>query len=413
VSNREKIIIAGGLLFILIAGFFLWFFFIRPGVAMPPSSTGTPLFPSGQSVSFPGSTTKGAGGGNVGSQSTSEEKMGQPRKITDVPVAGALFTENADGPAIRYMERETGHIYETPLQTNSEKVRVTNTTIPKVHDVFWQNDGQSLIARYLSGKDNNIQIFAAQIIKSVIQDDPGTLDGSFLPKGAYELTENPSGRAIFYLLHAGEGAVGITADFKNAQAKQIFSHPFTDWSVEWPAEGIVALQTKPSGGVAGFLYFLDVKTGALTKILGNIAGLTALVNPTADKVLYSESTEATNTALKTHTYDIKTKKSADFSVTTLPEKCVWSRKEVGLVYCFAPGDIGSGRYPDVWYQGLTSFRDSLWSIDVTTGATKSISSPSYEASVDIDAINPRLSENEDFVSFMNKKDSLLWVLRLK
>ena len=77
-------------------------------------------------------------------------------------------------------------------------------------------------------------------------------------------------------------------------------------------------------------------------------------------------------------------------LTTLPEKCVWT-KDGERFYCGVPRVIPQGTYPDVWYQGVISFEDEVWSSAPDTGADERIQDISDKRGLPIDLINPEIS----------------------
>ena len=94
-------------------------------------------------------------------------------------------------------------------------------------------------------------------------------------------------------------------------------------------------------------------------------------------------------------------------ITTLPEKCVFSKTDENKIYCAVPISMPSAKYPDEWYQGLISFSDNLWQINVNTGIAKIIF---YKS--DFDITNLFTDKNENYLFFTNKKDSTLWSLQI-
>ncbi len=83
-----------------------------------------------------------------------------------------------------------------------------------------------------------------------------------------------------------------------------------------------------------------------------------------------------------------------------------------MTYCAVPTNIPNGVYPDAWYQGRVSFSDNIWKINVATGETNIISSLPRESSQQIDAMNLKLSDDDSYITFINKTDLTLWGLNL-
>jgi len=162
--------------------------------------------------------------------------------------------------------------------------------------------------------------------------------------------------------------------------------------------------------VAGYLFFLNEKTGDDSKILSGINGLTALVNKTAKNILYSESVDD---SIRLHYYDLKNNLSKTLSFKTLPEKCVWSKIEELTIYCAVPKTIEDGEYPDSWYQGSMSFNDSVWKIDLKTSSSELVYNLQKESGKEFDIADPFLSGDDEYLFFTNKKDLTFWSLSLK
>ena len=141
--------------------------------------------------------------------------------------------------------------------------------------------------------------------------------------------------------------------------------------------------------------------------MGGINGLTTLTSQDGKLVLYSDNN------LSLNVYNISTKTADTIGVRTLTEKCVWGRANDAL-YCAVPKFIPSALYPDSWYKGGISFSDDIWKIDLKTGNTNIIANPeSIEGSEEIDGIKLALDADENYLFFVNKKDSYLWKLNLK
>jgi len=155
------------------------------------------------------------------------------------------------------------------------------------------------------------------------------------------------------------------------------------------------------------MYSMDGSGKNLTKILGGVNGLTTKGSPNGKLVLFSDSN------LSLRVYHTDTRNSDTLSLRTLPEKCVWG-KASDAIYCAVPKSISSGAYPDSWYQGEVSFSDQFWKIDLKTGnATLIIDPMSVSGGEEVDGTKLALDESENYLFFVNKKDSFLWELDLK
>ena len=100
------------------------------------------------------------------------------------------------------------------------------------------------------------------------------------------------------------------------------------------------------------------------------------------------------------------------SLQTLVEKCVWRPDSLSL-YCGVPNSMAyGGEYPDVWYQGIESYTDSLWKINTRTFKEEVISDfvSEYNADLDIELIN--IDAEEEYLYFIDKKTEELWSYRI-
>ena len=313
-------------------------------------------------------------------------------------------------PALRYTAKADGKVYETFADAINE-TQFTTTVIPKVYDAYFANKCQSVAMRYLNDDGKTIETFVGALPKEVLGGDTASdteIKGSFLPENISDLNVSPDTLSLFYLFIQGDNdsSVGITADSLGGKKVQIFSSPFTEWLSQWPNSRMITLTTKPSAGVPGYMYAVDPNKKDFNKILGNINGLTTLASPSGKLILYS------NDNLSLSIYNTDTKNSSPLGLKTLAEKCVWGKLS-DTIYCAVPKNIEGSNYPDTWYQGEVSFADNIWKINTADGTTSLISDPASTVGEDIDGIKLALDENQNYLFFINKKDSYLWELNLK
>lgn len=334
-------------------------------------------------------------------------------------------------PALIYVEKATGNIFQTFVDKINEK-KFSDMTIENLYETYFGENGSVVISRYLK----NISVLNTQEIKTgweTIMTHLGLLpkeilgadslslnkiEGSFLPENITNISISPNTSKIFYLFNLKGGVVGTISLLVGVNKTQIFNSQFTEWLSQWPNENIITLTTKPSFFAEGYMYEINPNSyeNGLKKILGGINGLTTLTSPNGNLILYSDNT------LSLNIYNKETKESSALSVKTLPEKCVWSKIN-DVIYCAVPKFASGLLYPDVWYKGETSFSDDIWEIDVLSQNAKIILDPlsvkeetsflDNKNTEEIDGIKLALDENEDYLFFINKKDSYLWELKLK
>ncbi len=393
----------------------------------PESSGGTGI---NQTSGTAGQTGQGSGVvspiANSGSIEASNIKI-----LSSTPSLGGLLlfkpdlnnlgTSTVKKLYARYIERGSGHIYDLGYNENLPQ-KISNTTITKIYQTFFNNLGSSIVIRGLNDSGTIQNIFALlELPTSTTSPEAtpgqqiGKLNLSLLSPSIQEAVVSPDRSKIFYLTQVGDSYIGTTEDFGAKPAinkKQIFSSAFGEWQIQWPEKNTIFFNTKPSANVPGFLYSLNLsKTGTLTKILGDINGLTSSISPDAKKMIYSASSD---TGLQTFFYDITARQGSLFPLVTLPEKCVWAGIEQDILYCAVPASLPAGSYPDDWYQGTISFNDEIWKIDTKTGNTELlVDKTSLGKLGGLDATDLMLSPNEDYLMMNNKKDLSVWQIKLK
>ena len=301
-----------------------------------------------------------------------------------------MATSSGGTVSVRYLERATGNIYETNLQS-LQKNRLTNTTVIGVHETVWHVGGSEVLLRYLN-KNDVIKTFTGTISSPTGSvGGVGQLDGVFLDDDIPYITTSPNKTEILLLSQTKTGISFITAEFNGGNREPVAVSPFSEWIPQWFDVDTFSVTTKASALAPGFLYFVDLSTGVFEKIIGDINGLTTLTNKTGGTILYSES-KGRGFTLNTVTTANRIKDQ--LSVNTLPEKCVWSTLRPSIAYCGVPITITNGNYPDVWYQGLVSFSDNIWEINVERNTVRFLISLPTTAREEIDLINPVLSDHE-------------------
>jgi hypothetical protein len=367
-------------------------------------------FPNGS-----GGTKGNNGGSNPTDISGGEEGQvgvtGKLVRVSRIPVAGfTVFPKEKNKdvfiPALRYVDRISGNVYQTFADTIQEYI-LTKTVIPKVHDAVFTNGGSNVFMRYLKSDETTVETFGAFMPKEVIGEAAPDLKSSFLLDGITDLSVSPDGSRLFYLLDNGEEVAGIILDPLTNKKIQVFNSPFTEWLSFWPNPKLITLTTKPSALTAGYMYSINTDKKDLNKVLGPINGLTTLTSPNGKIVLYGDSN------LSLYLFNKDTKATLSLGVRGMPEKCVWSAGSI-TIYCSSPSNIDSSAYPDSWYQGEVSFDDQIFSINVDSGNATMVLKPSNEISgLSIDGTSLALDKSETYLFFLNKKDSILWKYNLK
>lgn len=334
------------------------------------------------------------------------------------PVAGAALWSVGGLDTVVFMERATGHLYR--FNPHSAPVRLSQTTIPKVYELRVASHNPEILDVFLIYlKDNRPQRFWGQLkvaTSSITGDDfldtgeglPG-LVGEILPDGVLDWSLAPNQQAAFILEQVGNQVRGSVVKLKDQSATQVFTSRFFDWQPDWQGTSTIGLQTKPSAKTAGFLYELDISKKTLEPVLGGVPGLLTRRHPNQSKIVYSGNL---GSELVFGLFDPAQAIFHRLPIKTLADKCSFNY-DGSYLYCGVPTELPPGAYPDDWYNGQISFTDNLWRINPNTYQSELIFSPSLAGlPISFDITSLFLSRDGQQLYFINKNDSLLWVLDL-
>ena len=311
---------------------------------------------------------------------------------------------------IRFILKATGNVFETGTSSTSTNDRLTNKTIPKLQEAFFNSKGDGVIIRNVLGNDG-IQTRYLSLKPDQIQ-GTSTIQNVSTTDLALNITQmapSPDKTKLFYTRNTGDR--GTVSNWDGGGKTTLFNSPFREWLPQWMTTGNLLLNTKPSGLTAGYLYNIDTKTGTVKKVIGGGLGLTSLGSTDGQKILY---TTTEDNRLKMNIYDVKESFSWVLPAETLPEKCVWGNKYKSIVYCAIPKVVSNNHaYPDDWYLGLVHFSDVIWKMDLTTARNTVIVDPEKQTSFPLDITNMKLSKNDDYLTFVDKNTYSLWGIKLK
>ena len=415
---KKIIIISITVLLILLVTFFGSYLIVK----IPDSSAGEAIrgiSPFGTAGDTGQPTTNPSTPLGASDQSTTDE-FGKPTtslfRISMEPVAGAvILSKGTSTTLVRYVDRATGHIYESNLATLA-KTKITNQTLPKIYEAYFRPDGNAVLFRSLQNDSDVVENFSLSLTppKATLAStsSPQATDGLYTVsatalRGDISAVAVGSGNTLFYALRDTKSLVSST--FSGTGTKTVFTSPFTDWRLVTTGNNLV-IYTKASAYVPGYAYTLNTLNRTLTKIIGPLNGLTVMPNASGNRILYSY-TEGGGTKLFAN--NLQSKDVSEIFPATLAEKCVWSVKKVDVVFCgVSAGGLGFGE-PDSWYRGATHFSDSIWLFDTNTDIAQVLIEPKVSLDVDIDVSELKLSPNEDYLVFTNRNDLTLWAFKLE
>lgn len=413
--NTKKIILILGIVIIIgIAAFII--------LSPKNAPTDTPnsgfsirnFFPFGNSEDIISSEQNIEGEGNASPEiptvSGPNEILPRLRKISSAPVAGAVMLSQGTTTIVRFVQKDTGNVYEA--RSDSAQIqRLTNTTIAKINRAFWLPTGEGFLAQKAS-ENGFIETSYIRLRKS-----PATTSNelllpyepviSSLPSGITEITPSPDGKKIFYYTSEG-GTKGFLSDPDGTKATSIYESGVSEWVLNWFSSSSIFLTTKASYASQGFGYLLNPSNKTLSRVFGEITGASALMRSDGKFVLVS----AGGSVPRLLSVDISTQKSRLSNIETLSEKCVWGEPGKLIIICGVPKSFPKGNYPDSWYGGRVATSDLLELIDLENDSVLILSDPKEDVGENIDVDKVISSKNGDFISFVNKPDQSLWLFEI-
>jgi hypothetical protein len=414
----KKLLITLIILVLLFLG--VYWFFLRTKSTPVVNTDGTPGNPSFSPINRnPFGNNTGNQIPDTGSLGTStdiplqsgEYKVPKLRKISENPVSGLAASTTASTSLVRFMDRGTGHVYEAN-DLSPNVVRISNTTLPKIYESYWNGNGTASVLRYLKDDTDITTNFYAELRKTSSSTSlvPFEIKGKFLSPDIKEVAVSPAGSKIFTWNIEGGRGVGYISNFNEDLKTKILDIPLNQVNIDWPETNTITITTKGSGISNGFIYAVDVKTGVMKKLLNTLTrGLSARVSRDASKIIYSVTS---GSSILTSLTNLKDNTAQEVVFRTLADKCVWSNLRKNEVYCAVPTEIPDALYPDAWYRGSVSFVDQIWYLDTETGEVHLIANPLSLANELVDATNLTLDNKDNFLYFINKRDLSLWALDL-
>jgi hypothetical protein len=337
-----------------------------------------------------------------------ERKTATLAQLYNLPMAGAIAitgtttsTTTSAITFVRFVDRASGHAFEKTL-SGGETKRILQTTVPKVYEAVWTEDGNGIIRRYL-GENETIASVYSEIKEQAPEAQQAGLP---LEDGIQEIEVSPIGKQIFSLVKTPSGLLGKVSDYDGGNAKVIWRSSLFGWLAKWQREGKILLVQKPSAALPGSAYILDVENETHTLVLKQLNGLTANQSPEGN-ILYSQTV---NGRPALFIYDASSETHTNLGVLTFADKCVWSKKETEVAYCALPDTFPTASYPDAWYKGQVHFSDSFWKVDTVNELITEVLAPERTYSVRIDAVDLFMDEGETGLFFTNKTDQTLWTV---
>ncbi|MDP3763901.1 MAG: hypothetical protein Q8Q92_04690 [bacterium] len=404
---RKILIVLIAIISTILVAFFGWYFFFRnPNIPAEVAIRDILPFGSAPTPSGVGVPTSDPTGASEEIEEISSRPATNLFRISNTPVAGAvIFTKN-NQTIVRYVDRATGHIYDTDLATLA-KTKVTNQTLPKIYEAYFRPDGNAVLLRSLNNDSDVVENLFLTLTPPKATSTLYAVSSVALRGNIGAVATADSGNTLFYALR--DTSTIISSTFNGTGARTLLTSPFTDWRLAVAGNNLV-VYTKASASAAGYAYTLNTTSRVFTKILGPLNGLVVVPNNLGNRVMYSYTE---NNVTRAFAKNLTNNALTEILPTTLAEKCVWSIRQTGILFCAAPIDEQVTGEPDNWYRGETHFSDRIWLFDTNIDIAQVLVEPKQSFNVDIDVIDPKLSPDENYLVFINKTDLSLWALKLE
>lgn len=325
-----------------------------------------------------------------------EEERFTVFKLSDVAVVSPAIS----GSKVLYYSKLNGNVYETDFEGKNTTAK-TNINIPDIITTVWSYDKSKAINIY---KENDVvkKVLFDFVTQKAVQLDSRINWVTFAPnkdKIAYQFVDRQLGTNKI-----------ATADPSGINFQSIFPIRMENVRVYWPSDDLITITTPTSGLVSGTALSKKISEPAsgLNKIINSANGLTIKYSTDGTRLLYSATDSfGHNPAL----YLTANNLTNTLNMNTLSDKCAFS--QANNIYCAVPRLInGSLVLPDDFYKNTANFSDIFFKIDAT-GNRSSILLDPQDLKYDFNASDIQISPDENYVVFINKKDGLLYSIKIK
>ena len=318
-------------------------------------------------------------------------------KLSDVAVISPIISYNK----VLYYSKLNGNVLKTDFEGKSIQP-LTNIAIPNLITTVWSFDKSQTINIY---QENDVvkKVLFDFASQKATQLDSKIKSVSFAPnqnKIAYQFIDDSLGKNTLTI-----------ADSNGLNWKDIFNIRMENIRLYWTKDNLLTLTSAPSGIVKGSALTIDTtpKIISLKKLISDIYGLTIKYSPDGKNLIYSQTDQyghnPTLHLIKEGGVAEKT------NLNTLSDKCAFSKNN--NIYCAIPKIInGSLILPDDFYKNIANFSDIFFKIDMANNKSSIIFDPA-DFKYDFNASDLNISPNEDYIIFINKKDGLLYSIKIK
>ncbi|MEK7198256.1 MAG: hypothetical protein AAB648_02210 [Patescibacteria group bacterium] len=290
----------------------------------------------------------------------------------------------------------SGQLWQTPNEEN-KPIAVEEMSINNLIDVVWSKDAKNIVKTGSEQAD----------IKYILS-DPAKKALVNLKSGIKSVAFSPDSKKIAYYFSPNSRENSLFTSDPDGKNQRTLSLELNlrDITINWPNANTIALASKPSGLVAGNLWFFDIRNFAINKIIDDLFGLEVLFSTDGSSFIYSYANEK-GQDLKLAVYDAKGNSKIINNVSTLVDKCVFTKDQLNI-YCAVPQSWPDfAVLPDDYYKNAFTTNDDIWKINTETGEKTLV----FENISSIS--NLAVSEDDANIFFISRDNQLLFKLNLK
>ncbi|NUM25544.1 MAG: hypothetical protein HUU49_02850 [Candidatus Buchananbacteria bacterium] len=419
---KRIIILIIFILTVILAGYLLYYLFLRPAVPTGPSGGGVGnvntapggLPPTGTNVNIPigGNINGSLPGTNVSTSSQAIPPQAPTTGPTPTEVANGGLTKSnqltsvpafqptmtADGTGVIYYDKTTGLFNK--IGSDGKTTALSEKVFFEVQNITWSPNRNKVVLEYPDG--SNI-VYDFQTGRQVS-----------LPKHWKDFDFSPSGQQLVVksMGDSEENRWLAVTNTDGSQAKKIEHLGDKDASVypSWsPNNQVIAMYTEYKNFDQQNLYFLGQNDENFKSTIIEGRGLQTKWSTKGDKLLYSVDSSTSNNKPTLWIVDAQGENIGsnrqNLKIETWADKCTFA--DNATIYCAVPTSLpaAAGLFPD---QADTSPTD-IYKIDLATGLRSKIATPSGDANID----SLMVSQDGNYLYFTNKTDGRLYNLRLQ
>lgn len=354
-----------------------------------PAGENAPIIPGGS-----GSNTGGSSGIDAGGLIPEKQIL---VKLWDRGVSGYSISGTGAEAVIRLFDRTQGLFAEVNPKTGEKRV-IADKVLMGMHDAYFLA-GDRVLVRALD-EQNTIHTFMYRFVvsngeKPYVLGDPIALADNIL-----EIGVSPDGARAAFVIDNGDDASINLFDAALERVSEVAKVPLTEWLPSVTNDGRVILAAKTSADYSSGAYL--VEGGKLRMLVpGNIAQ-TVLLDGSGETAFVSARSGG-GFAGGFRPVGSVAREQTDVPFATLAEKCAFGATRI---FCGVPVSLPSSRFPDLWYQGLITTQDALYSYDANTISRTLIASPWQELKINLDMMD--MKTDDVMVYFIDKSSGALY-----